>query len=933
MRIILVLALCCLAVGLMAAVLPAPLVKDPAAARAAVLKAGRCAAVDVEVDKPGILAGGMSEALPAGRYRLHVLLARAPLGDLFSNAVEVKITAGDATLIVNPLSFAVPGEFIDVPVTCNNAGTLSWQVAWTVPPKARKEKKATASEAGGPDDEDDLGDIADRPKIDADGTIAIADLGKIPYSLAVAGAYVERLCPVSVEVAADKVIYAPGDPGAVAVTLRNAGDTPAAASLAVEVASGLEGSAPAGTGTVTVPPHGIAIWKGAFATTGLRWGAEVRVTAALPDGSRDTGRAVIAVHDNPFAVSMLVAQADGAFAWKTPAEAEAKVKEWRDAGMTGCECFFWAPCDFGDFTPDTEDFYSGQTQYRHSISGTKNLVAALHANGMAATVYSNLWGTDGASGFEILRAHPEWFSPGAQVASDYLEFWRLMLEKKVTTPHQWCETWLQQNPAATEKAIDHHARELIASAKQFGWDAVRYDSYYSTAWTKWATRKTRDLVHAALPRYQFGYNTFPGADGTAGALDAMYDGGGMAMLEYIRMETYPKLADYLKELAFCRDIVWPSGGQIGPLYHPPTPPDAPATTATPIDAIYVSSVILAAGGHPYYHPLEHDLGRHPRFALRYAEYLWDNRLRRLKDPAAVVRFGNGAKPFAWETLAQTVTLDGTRRRLVLHLLNVPPGYALFANFAQQTPPPLRNLPVTLALPAGAQVSGAWNLCAVPDARHERLAVQAAGSAITLTVPEVRFWNVLVIDYTSPQPLPEAINPKTIWASCLQDWYVAGPFPNPGQCEGFTTAYPPERGVDLKATYTGLQDKPVAWTRTLKAGDPPQGPGTVDFSRFAVPGANGVAYAVTKIASDRERDVVLLAGSDDTLQIWLNGELKHANRAFRGINLDNDRVPVHLKAGENTLLVKVCDMGGGWGFILRVADADGQPVREGVRYGY
>ncbi|HOF88093.1 MAG TPA: hypothetical protein PLZ36_08335, partial [Armatimonadota bacterium] len=759
-----VLILLCAGAGALAVLAPAPVVADGAASQAFIaraLAAGRCVAVDTEVDKDGVLLAGAPEApLAPGRYRLHVLLSRAPLGDRYSNAVEVTIKAGDVAHRVNPLRYALPNAFIHVPVDFTvkpGSRDVGYAVSWRVSPEAKKLHKtggAAAMETG-PGDEDLIPDIlVNRPKTAADGTISVKDLSALPYNLAVSGVHIERRCPVRASVSADKVVYTPGETGTATVTLANAADTPAAVTVALEVCAGLEAGKPLATRKLEIPAGGEQTWREIFSTAGMRWGADVRAAVTADDGRGDEACAVFAVSRNPYEVAMLAAQGPNlGLGWKDPADAERQVREWREKGMTGAELFFWAPCDFGDFTPHIEDFFSGQTQYTHSVTGTRNLLAALHKHGMAGAVYSNLWGTDGASGFELLRTHPEWFAPNVQYASDYLEFWRLMEEKKVTTMHQWCETWLVTDEKITAGAIDHHANELIESQKLFGWDAVRYDTYISSSWTKWATRKTRDRVGAAVPAFQFGYNTFPGTDAKVGALDAMYDGGGMAMLEYIRQETYPKLADYAGELWYCRDIVWPSGGQIGPLYRHPAPPDTKPTTASDIDAIYVSAAILACGGHPYYHPLESAVGDHPRFALRYAEYLWDSRMRGLKDPAAVVSFGNGANPFLWEKLAQTVTLDGQRRRLVLHLLNVDPRYTLFTNLDQKMPAPLRNLPIRLNLPAGAQLTGAWNLCPAPDARHERLETRQDGGAVTLTVPEVRFWNVIVVDYTSPRPLP------------------------------------------------------------------------------------------------------------------------------------------------------------------------------------
>ena len=68
---------------------------------------------------------------------------------------------------------------------------------------------------------------------------------------------------------------------------------------------------------------------------------------------------------------------------------------------------------------------------------------------------------------------------------------------------------------------------------------------------------------------------------------------------------------------------------------------------------------------------------------------------------------------------------------------------------------------------------------------------------------------------------------------------------------------------------------------------------------------------------------MLVGSDDGVRIWLNQELIHTNPAYRGAYPDQDRVPVTLKKGLNTLLIKVLQGGGGWGYYVRFADPEGQ----------
>ena len=92
-----------------------------------------------------------------------------------------------------------------------------------------------------------------------------------------------------------------------------------------------------------------------------------------------------------------------------------------------------------------------------------------------------------------------------------------------------------------------------------------------------------------------------------------------------------------------------------------------------------------------------------------------------------------------------------------------------------------------------------------------------------------------------------------------------------------------------------------------------------------------AYAWTTINAPDERHVQIRFGSDDQAKIWLNGEEIFAYDQLRPAMIDQDIIPVTLKAGENTILVKVCDEEMFWGFYFRITDMAGVPFND-YRFG-
>jgi hypothetical protein len=90
----------------------------------------------------------------------------------------------------------------------------------------------------------------------------------------------------------------------------------------------------------------------------------------------------------------------------------------------------------------------------------------------------------------------------------------------------------------------------------------------------------------------------------------------------------------------------------------------------------------------------------------------------------------------------------------------------------------------------------------------------------------------------------------------------------------------------------------------------------------------VVYARTHIASDREQVRKLMIGYSDDVSVFLNGKILWRGRsaqAFRDprflgiVNPENDTVYLPLKQGDNELVLAVSELGGGWGYICRLAD--------------
>ena len=88
------------------------------------------------------------------------------------------------------------------------------------------------------------------------------------------------------------------------------------------------------------------------------------------------------------------------------------------------------------------------------------------------------------------------------------------------------------------------------------------------------------------------------------------------------------------------------------------------------------------------------------------------------------------------------------------------------------------------------------------------------------------------------------------------------------------------------------------------------------------------YARTTITADKDEVRKLALGYSDEVSVFLNGRILYRGRsaqAFRDpgflgiVTPDNDALYLPLKKGSNELMLALSELGGGWGFVARLAD--------------
>ena len=167
---------------------------------------------------------------------------------------------------------------------------------------------------------------------------------------------------------------------------------------------------------------------------------------------------------------------------------------------------------------------------------------------------------------------------------------------------------------------------------------------------------------------------------------------------------------------------------------------------------------------------------------------------------------------------------------------------------------------------------------------------------------------------------------------LPQWMVIGPFDNKEE-KGFAVAYTPEttaaegKPLDPAAEYDGQLGK-VKWQSVVTEDDY----GVLDIAKQIQNYKGSLMYASTTWKSDREQNVEVRLGTPNAWKLWVNGKLVFEREEYhRSSAMDQYKVPVSLKAGDNVLLIKVCqneqtqDWAQKYQFQLRVCDSTGSAV--------
>lgn len=145
------------------------------------------------------------------------------------------------------------------------------------------------------------------------------------------------------------------------------------------------------------------------------------------------------------------------------------------------------------------------------------------------------------------------------------------------------------------------------------------------------------------------------------------------------------------------------------------------------------------------------------------------------------------------------------------------------------------------------------------------------------------------------------------AIALGPWHSLGPFNDNERYLRSRKHGPEGRSIQLEEEFETETGEKLKWRKRADYAD---GKAHTDL-----PGDQAANFLYRKILSPREQTISISLGSDDGIRVYLNNRQLLNQLVQRGVQPDQEQLELPLKAGENHLLLKILNFGGGSGYYF------------------
>jgi hypothetical protein len=157
------------------------------------------------------------------------------------------------------------------------------------------------------------------------------------------------------------------------------------------------------------------------------------------------------------------------------------------------------------------------------------------------------------------------------------------------------------------------------------------------------------------------------------------------------------------------------------------------------------------------------------------------------------------------------------------------------------------------------------------------------------------WDEAASDWTRAAHLREAAAPRPFQAG----WWVLGPIAISALSSPETEDEPDPIPLVSNATRSASNSARLHWRAATASPS-----GSLDLGALFPNARSGSARVLLRIYAPREQPVTAQLGSAGSYRSWLNGRLVHEQPRAHPRDGDDQRVPLTLRTGWNTLLFQV-----------------------------
>jgi hypothetical protein len=636
--------------------------------------------------------------------------------------------------------------------------------------------------------------------------------------------------------------YKPSESAELDLTIKNFSAKEQTATLVVGCVGRLSDWQEASRQTIKLKGFEIQYLKVAVPLKDQSFGCALEARLLRNDAVTDRGQAFIGVAENLWTVG-IGGKLQGDFIGRATDKArDALLKSAREGYANWLEVYYWAPDDWGNLTPTADQWYSGQASYLMSPGKLKDFIKGAHDLGMKVVTYGKhvACGPDGA---ELARKKPEWFYPLNPGVKQLDEWNDEAARARKDTKFGWQSFSLDLNRVDT---LDYGIKQIIDSAKLFGWDGIRYDGHYtvpSDAVSTWNMRRLKESVWESHPDFLLGFNYSWAPDTWPMITQEMKEamaGGGMWMQEAI--------GHYGFSTDGRRYSNWTQGNSLVPAFAPNELKAAKDVAAMggsyhcilglenspPPARVYKLVYSLIAGAHSVYGSHEGVGGGRNwgKFMTRWSAFLWHPRLKPVDKPES--RIAVDKPGIYWAPITQEMVDTPTRKFTVIHLVNPSPDDSIKAT---TLPAPLDNVGLTIKPSPGAKIVGMTLVRpdSEPYAQDLKLEKLNSQGAYEINIPQIAIWAMVIVEesgnFSIPPEPPRFTNPVD------EAELAAGRKAPPGVLM-LDPLQQPTRGVTLQKNESLVETDTSYWSLNAKeASDPDANNGRAQIRRSGDKTAN------------------------------------------------------------------------------------------------